>query len=411
MMRKVFRVCAGIDVHKVSLSVCLLKVKGQGEITREVETFGTTTRELLSLLDWLTGAECESVAMESTGVFWKPVFNLLESSVKVVLVNPQHVRALPGRKTDVQDCEWLAELHLHGLVRPSFIPPCEIRELRDLVRTRTKLIGERAQHINRIQKVLEDANIKLGNVVSDVLGVSGRAMVEQLAAGETDPEALAKLARGRMRSKQAKLKEALEGRVRPHHRFLLRTHLQLIDGLNEAIHSLTDQIEERMRPFAALRDRLDEITGIGPDVATVFVSEMGVDLSPWPSVQHAASWAGLCPGHHESAGKRRSGRMRKGNRWIKQAFVNAAWCAQRANNTYMQAHFRRICSRRGAKKAATAVAHSLFVRCFVITNTGECYRELGPTYFDQRRKDAVTRRMVNRLEQLGFQVTLTPKAA
>jgi transposase len=410
-MRLLFEVCGGIDVHKETLYVCLLSVQPDGPVVKETRSFGTTTAQLLSLLDWLTRVGCQSVAMESTGVYWKPVFNVLEGGVKVVLVNAQHVKGLPGRKTDVQDCEWLAELHLHGLVRASFIPPREIRELRDLVRTRTKLIAERAQHVNRIQKVLEDANIKLGSVAADVLGVSGRLILDQLVAGQTDPTALAELARGRLRSKREALRQALEGRMRPHHRVLLRTHLQLIDSLDAAVAALTEQIEQRMRPFAEVRDRLDAIPGIGPDVATIYISEMGVDSSPWPTNRHAASWVGLCPGHDQSAGKRRSGRTRQGNRWLKTAFVQAAWSAQRATGTYMQAHFRRVCSRRGAKKAAVAVGHSLFVRCLELVRQGTEYRDLGGAYFDQRRKDIVARRMVKRLEDLGFDVTLNPKAA
>lgn len=410
-MRRVFRVCAGIDVHKKMLAVCLLTVDAEGEPTREIRKVGTTTRALLELVDWLSGAGCESVAMESTGVYWKPVFNLLEGIIPVMLVNAQHVKALPGRKTDVQDCEWLARLHLHGLVRASFIPPRAIRELRDLVRTRTKLIAERGQHVNRIQKVLEDANIKLGSVAADVLGVSGRLMLNQLVAGETNPLTLAELARGRMRSKREQLQEALEGRIGSHHRLLLKMHLQLIDGFDATLATLTEEIEERMRPFAEIRDRLDAIPGIGPDVATIYISEMGVDPSPWPSHRHAASWTGLAPGHHESAGKRKSGRTRHGNRWLKTAFVQAAWSAQRANGTYLQAHFRRICSRRGAKKAAVAVAHSLFVRCFLIATRGTTYLEPGGAYFDDRQKNAVTKRMVKRLNDMGYDVTLNPKAA
>lgn len=410
-MQPMFSVCAGIDVHKKVLSVCLLKVKPDGEVHREVRSFGTMTGELLSLSDWLVAEGCQSVAMESTGVYWKPVFNLIEPVVKVVLANAHHVKALPGRKTDVKDSEWLADLHLHGLIRPSFIPPVEIRELRELVRTRTKLIAERAQHVNRIQKVLEDANIKLGSVASDVLGVSGRAMLEGIIIGQADADLLAAQARGRLRAKRDLLREALKGRVREHHKLLLKTHLSLIDSIVAAITSLTQEIEERMRPFAEIRDRLDRITGIGQDVATVYISEMGVDRSPWPSWQHAASWSGLCPGHHQSAGKRKGGRPHPGNRWIKQAFVQAAWSAQRANNTYMQAHFRRICSRRGAKKAAGAVAHSLFIRCFLIATSNVEYRELGATHFDERRKEAVKQRLVHRLEGLGYQVTLAPVAA
>lgn len=410
-MQKMFSVCAGIDVHKKALSVCLLKATADGQVVRVVRSFGTMTRELLVLLEWLTVEGCTSVAMESTGVYWKPVFNILEPAMKVVLVNAQHVKGLPGRKTDVHDCEWLGELHLHGLVKASFIPPRPIRELRDLVRTRTKLTAERAQHVNRIQKVLEDANLKLASVATDVLGVSGRLMLDRLVAGESDPQILAGLARGRMRSKRPQLAEALTGHVRPHHRLLIRTHLGLIDSLEAAIAALTEQIEVYMRPFAELRDRLDAVTGIGPEVATVFISETGGDASPWPSCQHAASWAGLCPGHHESAGKRKSGRPRKGNRWLRQTFVQAAWAAQRANGTYMQAHFRRLKVRRGPKKAAGAVAHSLFVRCYLMMAHGSTYRELGGTYYDERRRDAVTKRLVRKLKELGYDVALAPNAA
>lgn len=407
-MQRMFKVCAGIDVHKASVWVCLLRAMSDGTAAREIRSFATTTRALLELLDWLAQAGCESVMMESTGVYWKPVFHILEPSMKVLLANAQQVRGLPGRKSDVQDCEWLAELHLHGLVRASFIPPAAIRDLRDLVRTRTTLIRERAGHVNRIQKVLEDANIKLACVATDVLGVSGRAMLDRLAAGQTDPQALAELARGRMRAKRVELEEALLGRVRPHHQLLLRTHLNLIDALDGQIAALSQQIEQHMLPFAPLRQRLDKVTGIGPDLATIFISEMGADMSPWPTFRHAASWAGLCPGHHSSAGKHKSGRTRQGNRWLRAGFTQGAWACSRANNTYMQAHFRRLCTRRGAKKAALAVGHSLFVRCVEMTRNATDYEELGATYFDQRKKQAVTSRLVRRLQSLGFAVDLRP---
>jgi transposase len=410
-MQRMFRVCAGIDVHKKMLTVCRLRGEPGAEVAKEIRTFGTTTRELLALLDWLVAEGCESVAMESTGVYWKPVFNLLEAAVPVMLVNAQHIKALPGRKTDVQDCEWIAELHLHGLVRASFIPPREIRELRDLVRTRTKLIAERSQHVNRLQKVLEDANLKLSSVASDVVGASGRAMLNRLIAGETDPQRLADLARGRMRPKRPQLREALTGRVRPHHRLLLRTHLTLMDQLDAAIATLTAEIEKRLRPFSELCERLDAITGIGPEVATVFISELGADMTAWPTSAHAASWAGLCPGHHESAGRHRSGRTRKGNRWIRKAFVQAALCTQRAVGTYMQAHYRRLRSRRGPKKAALAVAHSLFVRCVMLAQTGQAYHELGSNYFDEHRKQAIAKRLLGRLKELGYEVSVTTNAA
>ena len=405
-MQRMFKVCAGIDVHKANVWVCLLKVLPDGSIGRETRCFATTTRALLELRDWLESQCCQSVAMESTGVYWKPVFHILESATKVVLANAQHVRGLPGRKTDVQDCEWLGDLHLHGLVRGSFIPPEEIRDLRDLVRTRTTLLRERAAHVNRIQKVLEDANIKLACVATDILGVSGRAILNQLVSGQNDPRELAQLARGRLRGKRDALTEALEGQVRDHHRLLLRTHLSLIDHIEAQVAALTARIEDLMLPFMALRERLDAVTGIGPEVATIFLSEMGADMSAWPTFRHAASWAGLCPGHHQSAGKRKSGRTRQGNRWLRAAFTQAAWACSRANNTYMQAHFRRIGSRRGLKKAAVAVGHSLFVRCVELTRRGTEYHELGATYFDQRKKDAVTNRLVRRLESLGYAVDL-----
>jgi transposase len=408
-MQRLFRVCAGIDVHKRSIYVCLVKAAGDASFTREVRSFGTTTDELLGLLDWLTQERCQSVAMESTGVYWKPVFNILEGALKVVLVNAQHVKGLPGRKTDVQDCEWLAELHLHGLVKPSFIPTVEIRELRELVRTRTTLRQDRARQVNRIAKVLEDANLKLGSVASDILGVSGRAMLEAIVAGQTNPAELARLAVGRLRSKPTELQQALHGFVKPYHRLLIQTHLQLIDAFDASLAALTTQIEERMRPFAERRERLEEITGVGLEVATVFISEMGNDMTRWPTPAHAASWAGLCPGHHQSAGKHKSGRMRHGNRWIKRAFAQAGWAASRANDTYMQAHFRRLCSRRGAKKAAMAVAHSQFIRCVLLSaSPGECYQELGGDYFDRRNQQHLTRRLVGRLESLGYKVTLQP---
>jgi transposase len=408
-MQRLFRVCAGIDVHKRSIYVCLLRAPAEVALAGEVRTFGTTTHELLGLLDWLTQEQCESVAMESTGVYWKPVFNVLEGALQVVLANAQHVKGLPGRKTDVQDCEWLAELHLHGLIKPSFIPTPDIRELRELVRTRTTLTRDRARHVNRIAKVLEDANLKLGSVASDILGVSGRAMLDAIVAGQTDAAELAALAVGRLRSKKTELQQALQGFIKPHHRLLIQTHLKLIDAFDASLAALTTQIEECLRPFAATRKRLDEITGIGPEVATVFISELGADMTRWPTPAHAASWAGLCPGHHESAGKHTSGRTRHGNRWIKQAFAQAGWAASRAAGTYMQAHFRRLCSRRGAKKAVMAVAHSQFIRCVLLSaSPGECYQDLGGDYFDRRNEQHVTQRLVNRLQALGYRVTLQP---
>jgi len=406
-MQRLFEVCAGIDVHKRSIYVCLVKAPATGPVTREVRSFGTTTHELLGMLDWLTQAGCQSVAMESTGVYWKPVFNILEGALRVVLANAQHVRGLPGRKSDVRDCEWLADLHLHGLVKPSFIPRPDIRELRDLVRTRTTLKQDRARHVNRIAKVLEDANLKLGSVASDILGVSGRAILEALVAGQTNAAELAHLAVGRLRSKSTELQQALHGFIKPHHRLLIQTHLTLIDALDASLAALSAQIEERLRPFAATCEQLDQITGVGPEVATVFISELGADMTHWPTPAHAASWAGLCPAQHQSAGKHKRAGTRHGNRWIKQAFAQAGWAAARAKGTYMQAHFRRLCSRRGSKKAVMAVAHSLFIRCVRLSaSPGECYQELGGDYFDRRNERHVAKRLVTRLQSLGYKVTL-----
>lgn len=405
-MERTFTVCAGIDVHKVNLWVCVAQVRG-AEVEHTLGKFGTTTQELLRLLDWLTQLQCQSVAMESTGVYWKPVFNMLEGQIPVVLANAQHVKGLPGRKTDVKDCEWLADLHLHGLIRPSFIPPMEIRDLRDLVRTRTQLLADRAQQANRVQKVLEDANIKLASVASDVLGVSGRAMLDALVAGETDPKKLAELSRGVMRKKRTDLQQALWGQVRAHQRVLLKTYLELIDQLDVSIGTLTMAIEERIRPFREARRRLMTIPGVGERVATTFIAELGVDMTRFPTAGHAASWAGLCPGHHESAGKRRGGRPRDGNRWLRQTFTQAGWAAARTRDTYLQAQFRRLRARRGPKRAAFAVGHSIFVRCYHLLASGKTYEELGSDYFDRQNRAQAARRLRRRLTQLGYTVQLT----
>ena len=405
-MQRQFQVCAGIDVHKVTLWVCLAETQG-GVVQHTIAQFGTTTQELLRLLDWLSQAQCQSVAMESTGVYWKPVFNILEGQLPVVLANAQHVKGLPGRKTDVKDCEWLADLHLHGLIRPSFIPPAEIRDLRDLVRTRTQLQADRAQQANRVQKVLEDANIKLASVASDVLGVSGRAMLDALVAGETDSQKLAELSRGVLRNKRTDLHLALQGNLRDHQRVLLKMYLDLIDQLDASLVTLTEAIEERMRPFQEIRERLMTIPGVGDRIATIFIAELGVDLERFPTAGHAASWAGLCPGHHESAGKRRGGRPRDGNRWIRQAFTQAGWAAARTKGTYLHAQFRRLCARRGAKRAAFAMGHRIFVCCYQLIATGQAYRELGDDYFDRREREQIAGRLRRRLKRLGYDVSIS----
>jgi transposase len=410
-MQMIYRVCAAGDVHKKTITTCLRKTTETGEVIEDVRTCKTTTSELLAMHDWLVAEGCEAFAIESTGVYWKPVFNLLEGSMKVILVNPYHFKALPGRKTDVQDAEWMAELLQHGLLRASFIPQREIRELRELVRTRTTLIRDRAREVNRVQKVLETANIKLSSVATDVLGVSGRAMLKQMVDGESRPEVLAELARGRMRSKREDLREALHGRMTDHHRFLLRGHLEHIEFLEKSIAKYTERIEACMAPFAMARECLTQVTGIGPEVATVVISEMGPDMSAWATDRHAASWVGICPGNNESAGKRKSGKTRKGNPWLRRALVQAAWAASHTHHTYLSAQFHRLRSRRGPRKAVVAVAHSILIRAYHLLKEGTEYQELGASYFDERDRERVQRRLIRRLEELGLKVRVEPMVA
>jgi transposase len=349
--------------------------------------------------------------MESTGVYWKPVFHLLEGRFQVVLVNAQHIKQVPGRKTDVKDYQWIAQLLAHGLLRASFVPPEPVRELRDLTRQRTQLIGERASAANRIQKVLEDCNIKLASVATDVLGASGRDMLEALIAGETDPEKLADLARRRLREKIPQLRRALQGRVTEHHRFLLRLHLDHITRLEELIGRLGVRIEEALAPFAEALQRLQTIPGVSQRVAETVLAEVGPDGGPFATAAHQASWAGMCPGNDESAGKRRSGRTTKGNRWLKRILVQAAWAASRAQGTYLQAQYRRLAKRRGRKKALVAVGHTLLVVMYHVLKRGTTYQELGPDFLDRLEPERLTRQLVQRLEKLGHKVTLEPRPA
>lgn len=404
-MEVVYDCCCGLDVHKKSVTACLLRGSGS-QRQQEVRTFGTTTRELLALGDWLRGVGCTHVAMESTGVYWKPVFQVLEGQCAIVLANAQHLRHVPGRKTDVQDAVWIAELLQHGLLRGSFVPPQEQRDVRELTRYRTSLVRERARAANRIQKVLEDAQIKVGDVLTDVLGQSGRAILQALAAGETDPETLARLARGRARDKHAALVEALRGRVRAPHRFLLTEQLAHIHELDEAIERVTSEVERMLAPFEPALALLDTIPGISRATAQVLLAEVGADLARFPSGGHLASWAGLCPGHNESAGKRRSGKTRKGSPWLRHALIQAAHGASHTKQTYLVAQYRRIASRRGKKRALVAVAHTILVIAYYVLTRQEPYRELGATYFDQRDRDGVSRRLRRRLERLGYRVTL-----
>jgi transposase len=410
-METLYRRCAGIDVHKNNVVVCARCSDSPGKPREEVRTFATMTANLLELADWLAGLGVTHVAMESTGVYWKPVFHVLEGRCRVILVNAQHIKQVPGRKTDVKDCQWIAQLLQHGLLKASFVPPEPIRELRDLTRQRTQLIGERASAANRIQKVLEDANIKLAGVATDVLGVSGRDMLEALIAGETDPAKLADLARKRLREKIPALRLALHGKVTAHHRFLLRLHLDHLTQLEALIGRLGTRIEEALAPFAPAVERLQTIPGISQRTAETVVAEVGPDGGPFATAEHLASWAGMCPGNDESAGKRRSGRSTKGNRWLKRILVQAAWAASHTKDTYLAAQYRRLAKRRGRKKALVAVGHTLLVIIYHVLKRGTSYTELGADYLDRLEPERLTRQLVNRLEKLGHKVTLEPAPA
>jgi transposase len=403
--------CAGIDVHKNNVVVCVRCCDRPGKVAEEIRTFSTMTGDLLALSDWLAEHGITHVAMESTGVYWKPVFNILEGRVEVILVNAEHIKKVPGRKTDVKDCQWIAQLLQHGLLKASFVPPQPIRELRDLTRQRTQLIQERTAAANRIQKVLEDANIKLAGVATDVLGVSGRDMLEALIAGETDPAKLADLARKRLREKIPALRLALQGRVTDHHRFLLRMHLDHITHLEELIGRLGGRIEESLAPFAEAEERLQTIPGVSQRVAETVLAEIGPRMEQFPSADHLASWAGMCPGNNESAGKRRSGRITKGNRWLKRILVQAAWAASHTKGTYLAAQYRRLAKRRGCKRALVAVGHTLLVIIYHVLKRGTTYAELGADFLERLEPARLTRQLVKRLEALGHKVTLEPRPA
>ena len=399
--------CCGLDIHKKLIVACSIVPGSDGKPRKQVRSFGSMSDDLEKLSTWLTEQGVSHVAMESTGSFWKPVFNVLEERFELLLVNAQHLKAVPGRKTDVKDAEWIADLLRHGLVKASFVPDREQRELRELVRYRTSLIQERTAAANRLHKVLEGANVKLASVASDILGRSGREMLEALVAGETNPAAMAELARGKMRDKRATLERALAGRFGPHQRFLVAEVLAHIDFLDETIERLSAEIGDRERPFEAVLDRLDTIPGVGRRTAEIIVAEVGPDVQRFPTAGHLASWAGLCPGQDESAGKRRSGKTRKGNRWLRGALVEAAHSSTRTK-TYLAAQFRRLASRHGPKKAMVAVAHSILRIVYHLLLDEHPFEDLGEAYFDQRQRQQVSRRLQQRLERLGYRVQLEP---
>lgn len=403
--------CAGLDVHKSTVVACIRLAQEDGKALQEVRSFATTTSELCELADWLSEHQCTHVVMEASGVFWKPVWHVLEESFELVLANAQHVKNVPGRKSDVNDAMWLADLLAHGLVRGSFVPPTHIQEVRDLSRTRKQLTREIIQHTNRIQKVLEDANIKLSSAISNVMGKSGRAILEALIAGESDPEKLVELCHGRLKASRNELIESLRGRVTEHHRFLLKLHLSQVDQLQQGMRDLEARMGHALAPFQEHVDNLTTIPGVNETTAYMLAGEIGLDMTRFPSAGHLISWAGLCPKLDESAGKHRSRRIRKGASWLKPALVSAAWGGIRAKGTYLRAQFHRLKARRGAKKAIIAVAASMLTAAYYILRDRVCYRELGADHFTKRDPEHAAKRLIKRLEGLGFAVEARPATA
>jgi len=448
-MEVLYERCGGLDVHKKTVVACRVHSQARGQKAQETRSFGTTTAELLEMLDWLTEWECTHVAMESTGEYWKPVYNILEGQVEILLVNARDIKAVPGRKTDIADAEWIAELLRHGLLRASFVPPRPQRDLRDLTRQRSNLVRERSAVVNRLQKVLEGANIKLASVTK-ASGVSAREIVQAMVGGESDPAVLAEKAQGRLRSKRAELAAALTGQMREHHRFLLNSHLQHIDFLNEQIERFSEEIGARMSQLEMDSDRpaeprsgsstpqdgspspqgeggkdqprltaeralalLDTIPGIDRWQAEVILAEIGLDMSRFENAGCLAAWAGLAPGNNESAGKRHSGKTRPGSPTLRRTLTLVAHAAARGKSTYLAAQYNRLATRRGAKRATIAVAHSILVIIYHLLTRQQPYRDLGGNYFDERKRESVANRLVRRLEKLGFQVALdtTPACA
>jgi transposase len=409
-MEVLFARCAGLDVHQKTVVACVRLHGPDGRARTETRTFPTHTAALVELSAWLEENGCTHAVMEATGVYWKPVWHILEEGCALVLANAHYVRNVPGRKTDVSDAAWLADLLAHGLVRSSFVPERPTQELRDLTRTRKQLVRQRAQHVNRLHKVLEDANLKIGSYITDITGVTGRAILSSLIAGETDPAKLADLRNPRLKTPRDELVLALNGKVTQHHRFLLQMHLDQIDGADRSVALLDVQIEELTRPLAEVVRRLAGMPGMSETSARVVLAEIGADMSRFPSARHLVSFAGLCPSLNQSAGKSRSAKLKKGSVWLKTVLVNCAWAAARAKNTYARAQFHRLKGRRGSKKAVVAVAASMLTAVYYMLRDAVPYRDLGVTYFDRRDQTKLANRLRRRLESLGFSVQMQPAA-
>jgi transposase len=403
--------CCGLDVHKETVVACV-RLLTDGKVVKEVRTFSTTTASLIELSEWLTATKCTHVAMEATGVYWKPVWHILaDGGFELVLANAAHIKNVPGRKSDVKDADWISDLLAHGLIRASFVPDGPTQEMRTFLRTRKQFVREKASHILRVQKTLEDANIKLDSVITDIIGVSGRKMIEALIAGETDPAKLASLAHRRLKASQQTLRQVLRGHVTAQHRFLLRLHLDQIDALDAAIARIDQEVEASIAPFRTAVEQVMTAPGVKSLAARTILSEIGTDMSRFPTSGHLVSWACICPRNDESAGKRRSTRIRKGSPWLKTTLVQCAWAATRTKDSYLNAQFHRIKARRGPKKAILAVAASILTAIYHMLKDGTMYQELGPNHFDPRTKERQKNRLIKRLADLGYAVELVPQGS